>query len=140
MMAKTGAESHETFIPKSGGGQTLAGSSQVPHARWLEGRRESKEIAEVQGRLAERFPELDENTIAAAVRLAHSELTGGIRDYVPVLVEHNAFLPQAPAEPLPTRPIRATALHQACIHPLTRVGTGSFSADRDEYLADNAAL
>jgi hypothetical protein len=24
------------------------------------------------------------------VRLAHSELTGGIRDYVPVLVEHNA--------------------------------------------------
>jgi len=52
--------------------------------------RESKEIDEVQARLAERFPQLDEDTIAAAVRLAHSELTGDIRDFVPVLVEHNA--------------------------------------------------
>jgi hypothetical protein len=56
----------------------------------MEGNREAKEIAEVQARLAERFPQLDEDVIAAAVRLAHSELTGGLRDYVPILVEHNA--------------------------------------------------
>jgi hypothetical protein len=51
---------------------------------------EAKEIEEVRARLAERFPQLDEEVIEAAVRLAHSELTGGIRDFVPVLVEHNA--------------------------------------------------
>jgi hypothetical protein len=39
-------------------------------------------------RLAERFAQLDEDTIGAAMRLAHSEPTGGIRDFVPVLVEH----------------------------------------------------
>ncbi len=51
---------------------------------------EVREIEEVRTRLSERFPELDAEVIEAAVRLAHSELTGGIRDYVPVLVEHNA--------------------------------------------------
>ena len=51
---------------------------------------EAKEIANVRLRLAERFSTLDGNTIEAAVRLAHAEMTGRIRDYVPVLVEHNA--------------------------------------------------
>lgn len=51
---------------------------------------EAHEIEEVQVRLAERFPQLDREVVEAAVRLAHSELTGGIRDFVPVLVEHNA--------------------------------------------------
>jgi hypothetical protein len=51
---------------------------------------ESKEILEVQARLAERFRQLAPDTIADAVRRAYSELTGGIRDFVPVLVEHNA--------------------------------------------------
>lgn len=51
---------------------------------------EIKEIEDVCARLAERFPQLGAEVVEAAVRLAHSELTGEIRDYVPVLVEHNA--------------------------------------------------
>ena len=44
----------------------------------------------VQARLQERFPELDSEVVEAAVRLSHSELTGHVRDFVPVLVEHAA--------------------------------------------------
>ncbi len=51
---------------------------------------EAKEIEEVCARLAERFPTLDKETIEDVVRIAHSEMTGNIRDYVPVLVEHKA--------------------------------------------------
>ena len=51
---------------------------------------EAKEIANVRLRLAERFSTLDGDTIEAAVRAAHAEMTGRIRDYVPVLVEHKA--------------------------------------------------
>lgn len=51
---------------------------------------ELKEIEDVRDRLSERFPPLGAEVIETAVRLAHSELTGGIRDYVPVLVEHTA--------------------------------------------------
>jgi len=51
---------------------------------------EAHEIEQVQARLAERFPQLDRDVIEAAVRLAHSEMTGDIREFVPVLVEHNA--------------------------------------------------
>jgi hypothetical protein len=49
-----------------------------------------RDVDAVQARLALRFPEFDVDVIAAAVRLAHSELTGGMRDFVPALVEHNA--------------------------------------------------
>ena len=49
---------------------------------------EVQALADVQARLAERFPELDEAAVASAVRSAHAEMTGPIRDYVPVLVEH----------------------------------------------------
>lgn len=52
-----------------------------------------KELAEVVGvqeRLGERFPQLGPEVVEAAVRLAHSELTGDIRDFVPLLVEHAA--------------------------------------------------
>jgi hypothetical protein len=51
---------------------------------------EVKEIENVCTRQAERFPQLGAEVIEAAVRLAHSELNEGIRDYLPVLVEHNA--------------------------------------------------
>ncbi|KRB45013.1 three-helix bundle dimerization domain-containing protein [Terrabacter sp. Root181] len=51
---------------------------------------EAHEIEQVRVRLGERFPQLGAEVIEAAVRLAHSELTGGIRDFVPVLVEHSA--------------------------------------------------
>ena len=47
-------------------------------------------LGEVQERLSERFPDLEPDVVEAAVRVAHSELTGPIRDFVPVLVEHIA--------------------------------------------------
>jgi hypothetical protein len=56
----------------------------------MDGTVEAHEIVKVEARLAERFPQLDPGVITAAVRSVHSELTGGIRDFVPVLVEHNA--------------------------------------------------
>ena len=66
-----------------------------PRTRWptlagMDKESEAHEIENVRARLAERFPTLDRDVIEAAVRLAHSELTGGIRDFVPVLVERNA--------------------------------------------------
>lgn len=51
---------------------------------------ELKALADVQARLQERFPELDSEVVEAAVRLSHSRLTGRVRDFVPVLVEHAA--------------------------------------------------
>jgi hypothetical protein len=51
---------------------------------------EVRALADVQDRLIERFPDLDADVIQAAVRVAHSELTGRVRDFVPVLVEHAA--------------------------------------------------
>lgn len=51
---------------------------------------ESHEIVKVEERLAERFPHLERGVVTETVRSAHSEMTGGIRDFVPVLVEHNA--------------------------------------------------
>ena len=51
---------------------------------------ELKALADVQARLQERFPDLDSEVVEAAVRLSHSQLTGRVRDFVPVLVEHAA--------------------------------------------------
>lgn len=51
---------------------------------------EQQALAEVRTRLEERFPELHPDVVAAAVNLAHSELDGPLRDFVPVLVEHTA--------------------------------------------------
>ncbi len=51
---------------------------------------ELKALADVQARLQERFPDLDSEVVEAAVRLSHSKLTGRVRDFVPVLVEHEA--------------------------------------------------
>jgi hypothetical protein len=51
---------------------------------------EMKAMAGVRLRLQEHFPELDPAVVEAAVRLAHSELTGPVRAFVPVLVEHAA--------------------------------------------------
>jgi len=47
-------------------------------------------LSDVRLRLQEHFPQLDADVVEAAVRLAHSELTGPVRDFVPVLVEHAA--------------------------------------------------
>lgn len=47
-------------------------------------------MAEVQERLEARFPELDPTVIEAAIRVAAAEITGPIRDFVPLLVERAA--------------------------------------------------
>lgn len=51
---------------------------------------EMRALSDVRVRLQEHFPQLDADVVEAAVRLAHSELTGPVRDFVPVLVEHAA--------------------------------------------------
>ncbi|WP_415854486.1 three-helix bundle dimerization domain-containing protein [Sinomonas sp. G460-2] len=51
---------------------------------------EAQALESVRSRLTKRFPELGEETVASAVSAASSEMTGPIRDYVPILVEHNA--------------------------------------------------
>lgn len=51
---------------------------------------EVQALAGVQARLMERFPELGAEAVASAVRSAQAEMTGPIRDYVPVLVERTA--------------------------------------------------
>lgn len=47
-------------------------------------------LVAVRARLGERFPEVDAAVVEAAVRLAHAELTGPVRDFVPLLVERAA--------------------------------------------------
>lgn len=51
---------------------------------------EASALDEVQERLSGRFPQLEPDVVEAAVRVAHAQLTGPIRDFVPVLVEHIA--------------------------------------------------
>ena len=51
----------------------------------------SRGLSQTSGRGSEqRFPDLDDGVVEAAVRVAHSELTGRVRDFVPVLVERVA--------------------------------------------------
>ena len=40
--------------------------------------------------MTQRFPHLGDEVIEAAVRMAYSTLTGPVRDFVPLLVEHAA--------------------------------------------------
>ena len=47
-------------------------------------------MAEVQERLEARFPELDPTVVEAAIRVAAAEITGPVRDFVPLLVERAA--------------------------------------------------
>lgn len=56
----------------------------------MDGKTEAQALTDVRDRLAERFPDLGEDVVETAVRAAHSELTGPIREFVPVLVEHAA--------------------------------------------------
>ena len=51
---------------------------------------EAAALGEVRARLAERFPAVSVELIEAAVRVSQAELTGQIRDFVPLLVEHAA--------------------------------------------------
>lgn len=51
---------------------------------------EQQALNEVEARLRRHFPELDPAVVEAAVRLSHAQLTGPIRDFVPLLVERGA--------------------------------------------------
>lgn len=51
---------------------------------------ETLALGQIQERLAGRFPEIASEVVEAAVRLAHAELRGPVRAYVPLLVEHAA--------------------------------------------------
>jgi hypothetical protein len=52
---------------------------------------EEQGVARVIDRLGERFPELDRGQVEQAVHTAHLALSGNpIRDFIPVLVEHDA--------------------------------------------------
>ncbi|WP_034802809.1 three-helix bundle dimerization domain-containing protein [Intrasporangium oryzae] len=51
---------------------------------------EAKAIHDVQHRLRAKFPHLDPDRVDAAVSGAHASMTGPIRSFVPVLVEHAA--------------------------------------------------
>jgi hypothetical protein len=52
--------------------------------------KEEVAIADLELRLRRRFPDLDPAVVEAAVRVSHGELTGPIRDFVPLLVERKA--------------------------------------------------
>ena len=51
---------------------------------------EAEAIESVCARLAQRYPEVDADTVERTVRQIHERLDGPVRDYVPVLVEHMA--------------------------------------------------
>lgn len=51
---------------------------------------EARQLTEVQERLQARFPEVDPTVVAAAIQVAASQITGPIRDFVPLLVERAA--------------------------------------------------
>lgn len=72
------------------GGAAVADPMAVQEHGSMDRAAERRALAEVQARLEERFPELHPDVIAAAVQLAHSELEGPVRDFVPLLVEHAA--------------------------------------------------
>lgn len=60
---------------------------------------EARAIREVNDRLRARFPDLDPAVVEAAVRVAHAEITGPVREFVPLLVERAARRRLSFAEP-----------------------------------------
>jgi len=62
----------------------------LPDAGAVDAEHERLALTEVEKRLCQRFPELDPTVVEAAVRLSHAQLTGPIRDFVPLLVERAA--------------------------------------------------
>lgn len=65
-------------------------------------------LAAVEERLRQRFPDVDDAVVEAAVRLSHAELTGTTHDVAPLLVERAACnrlsfaLLDQPEQPAPT--------------------------------------
>ncbi len=53
-------------------------------------RSEEHAVQAVEERLRSRFPDVDPDIVKEVVHGTHAELTGPVRDFVPVLVEHAA--------------------------------------------------
>ena len=53
-------------------------------------RSEEQAVQAVEERLRARFPDVDPAVVKDVVHGTHAELTGPVRDFVPVLVEHAA--------------------------------------------------
>lgn len=72
------------------GRMSLVVMSDGPEYQYVARHDESQALEDVRARLVQRFPDLDADTVNAAVDAAYAQLTGPIRDYVPVLVERAA--------------------------------------------------
>ena len=86
----------------------------------MNGSEEEREVEAVVHRLVDRFPEVSRDHVAEVVVGAHDELDGNpIRDFVPVLVEHEA------RERLRAEGARPTSLSEAtdaAAGPMARAG------------------
>ncbi len=86
----------------------------------MNGSVEEREVEAVVQRLADRFPEVGHERVVEIVTEAHQELDGNpIRDFVPVLVEHEAR-ERLRAEG--ARPTRLSEPEGAAAEPMARVG------------------
>lgn len=69
----------------------IAASTAVGDTPRMDASDEQRAVGEVAERLAERFPDVPRDQVAQIVRDVHAALDGNpIRDFVPVLVEHDA--------------------------------------------------
>jgi|UniRef100_UPI00389AE82B hypothetical protein len=68
---------------------------------------EAQALAGVRSRLAAQFPDAGKEAVDTEVSAAHAQMTGPVRDYVPVLVERmvrERLAEQLGHHPLPTAP------------------------------------
>lgn len=86
----------------------------------MNGSEEEREVGAVIDRLTERFPAVTRDRVVAIVTDAHAELEGNpIRDFVPVLVEHEAR-DRLRAEG--ARPVPLSTSTDAAAGPMARAG------------------
>jgi hypothetical protein len=81
---------------------------------------EAHAVNAVIDRLAGRFPQLQRDQIASVVHEAHHELDGNpIRDFIPVLVEHEA---RERLQAAGAQPVRISDADAAAADPMIRAG------------------
>jgi hypothetical protein len=68
----------------------LRSRTSSPILEQVDADQERQALAAVEQNLRQRFPDIDPTLVEAAVRVSHAELTGPIRDFVPLLVERAA--------------------------------------------------
>lgn len=68
----------------------MSDSCGAGNIRMVDAKNEEHAVQAVEERLRARFPDIDPAEVKDVVHGAHAELTGPLRDYVPVLVEHAA--------------------------------------------------